>query len=56
MAQRLRLSASTTVGTGLIPGWGTKTLHAVRLKGEKKKKEKRTSVFYFSYFFEEGLR
>ena len=50
MAQRLRLSASTTVGTGLIPGCGTKTLHAVRLKGEKKKKEKEL-VYSISVIF-----
>ena len=35
--QCLRLSASTAGGTGLIPGWGTKILHALQ-RGQKKKK------------------
>ena len=36
MVQWLRRCASTAGGTGLIPGWGTMTLHAMR-RGQKKK-------------------
>ena len=36
MVQWLRLRASTAGGTGSIPGWGTKILHAARC-GQKKK-------------------
>ena len=39
--QRLRLCASTAGGTGSIPGWGTKSLHALLQGREKKKKKKR---------------
>ena len=35
----VKLSASTAVGMGLILGRGTKTLHAVWLKGKKKEKK-----------------
>ena len=40
--QRLRLCASTAGGTGSIPGWGTKSLHALLQGREKKKKKKKT--------------
>ena len=36
--QRLRLCASTTGGTGSIPGWGTKAPHAAGQPKEKKQK------------------
>ena len=36
MVQWLRPCASTAWGTGLIPGWGTMILHAMR-RGQKKK-------------------
>lgn len=39
MVQGLGLHASTTEGTGLIPGLGTKILHA-SWRGQKKRKEK----------------
>ena len=41
VVQWLRLPASTAGGTGLIPGQGTKILHAA-WRGQKKKKEKCT--------------
>ena len=37
VVQCLRLHASTAGGPGLIPGWGTKILHATQY-GKKKKK------------------
>ena len=36
MVQWLRPCASTTGGTGLIPGWGTMIPHAMR-RGQQKK-------------------
>ena len=42
--QRLRLCASTAGGSGSIPGWGTKSLHALlqgRGKKRPRKKEKK---------------
>ena len=38
VVQWLGLCASTTGGTGLIPGWGTRILHAT-WRGQKKKKK-----------------
>ena len=38
MVQGLGLHASTTEGTGLIPGLGTKILHASRRSQKKKEK------------------
>ena len=35
--QWLRLHASTSGGAGLIPGWGTKTLHGMQCDPKKKK-------------------
>ena len=40
VVQWLRLCASTSVGMGLIPGWGTKILHATRLGQKKTQKNK----------------
>ena len=42
--QWLRLRASNAGGAGLIPGRGTKTLHAVGCSQERKKIEARTEV------------
>ena len=39
MVQWLRLHASNTGGTGLIPGWGTKILHASQFSQKKKKSQ-----------------
>ena len=41
VVQCLRLHASTAGGPGLIPGWGTKILHAPQYGKKKKKKEYR---------------
>ena len=41
--QWLRLRASTAGGTGLIPGQGTKILHAM-WHGQKKQKNKKLDV------------
>ena len=40
--QWLGLHASTAGGAGLIPGWGTKILHAMRHSRKKRKKKKKT--------------
>ena len=42
--QWLRLCASTAGGTGLIPGWGTKTPHAL-WHGQKQKQTNKTSEY-----------
>ena len=39
VVQWLRLCAPNAGGMGLVPGWGTKILHATQL-GQKKKKAK----------------
>ena len=39
--QWLRLCASTSGGSGSIPGWKTKILHATQPKEGKKRKEKK---------------
>ena len=38
MVQWLGHYASTAEGTGSLPGWGTKILHATQCGGKKKKK------------------
>lgn len=43
MVQGLGLHASTTEGTGLIPGLGTKILHA-SWRSQKKKEKKKIRV------------
>ena len=41
---RLRHQASTAGGMSLIPGWGSKILHATCQKKKKKKREKEKNV------------
>ena len=40
MVRWIRVCISTAEGMGLIPGWGTKILHAVWHSQKKKKKTK----------------
>ena len=47
VVQWLRLHTTTAVGTGSIPGWGTKIPHAVR-QGQKKKKVELSQNIYCS--------
>ena len=51
--QRLRLCASTAGGRGSIPGWGTKSLHALlqgrgKKRPRKKEKKKKGSGYLLS--------
>ena len=48
--------ASTAEGTGSLPGWGTKILHATQCGGKKKKKlvknkTKQTLILIITFFF-----
>ena len=59
MVQWLGHYASTAEGTGSLPGWGTKILHATQCGGKKKKKKKKlvknkkkqTLILIITFFF-----
>ena len=62
VVQWLRLWVSTAGGQGLIPGWGTKNLHALQCNQKKKEKnleinkeKKLFPMLALSYGFEEGV-
>ena len=47
--QWLRLHSSNAGGASLIPGWGTKTLHAAQHGTAPPPKKKREKLAYFKY-------
>ena len=52
VVQRLRLHASTVGGTGSIPGWGTKILHAAWCSQKKKNELIKQSLFVLGLIVE----